>query len=597
MEKLKFFSVIGSIFLFVAVFGAEYATTNLNDRFHTQIIYDKDSSIDIRQLEIKSINVDNYTVTNTALSWKKPKRLKVQQVRNISLDRTNIKVLNSMSNDIWIAKLRPMASKKDSDNYKGLVYKGLSVASTNYADANVEKLIIDSYKLASFDIDKVKINDFSADKSILPALSLLLLDVQGKKTYYDNRINPLNFVTLSPNAITVATVGIDDLTTVKLDQPKHIDVTDRNSTKVLVVDNSKFNVYWSADTYAELEQMHKSYQYGQSYGGVSSPRMKDFEKLVRQNGNWSLYYKWLNKLLANKTLEIQQIKAQGQFKIIGEAWIYSNRWNEAVKNQFIRNLQWTKNKGYDSVLVRFDCTENLTNMLELVQTIKDNNMKVFSTYVGEDNTRPRWNPYIDPDILEPFFKSVAAKSDGYILGWRETSTHVRLLPNEFFNYLCSLAREANPNVLIYGEIYYGVTSSSAGRRALYYNIPNNITGVIVQNMGFAGYNYGYIVQRLFKNIIPNWKTYDKVFQVIGIGPYYRTKTGHNGAYVEGLTLEDEYKAKAEIENAFKMYGGKTITMIHDGVDDNYTFYIADPTDQNHWNNTTDNLLYDTTLID
>ena len=91
----------------------------------------------------------------------------------------------------------------------------------DYADANVEKLIIDSYKLASFDIDKVKINDFSADKSILPALSLLLLDVQGKKTYYDNRINPLNFVTLSPNAITVATVGIDDLTTVKLDQPKH----------------------------------------------------------------------------------------------------------------------------------------------------------------------------------------------------------------------------------------------------------------------------------------------------------------------------------------------------------------------------------------
>ena len=188
---------------------------------------------------------------------------------------------------------------------------------------------------------------------------------------------------------------------------------------------------------------------------MTSPRMKDFEKIVSQGGNWHLYYKWLNKLWENKTLQIEKVKANGAFKIIGEAWIYSNRWDKAVKEQYVSNLQWTKAKGYNSVLVRFNCTENLTNVLEMVQIAKDNGMKIFSCYVGQDNTCPRWNPYIDPDILEPFFKAVIAESDGYILGWRETSTHVRLLPNEFFNYLCKLAREANPQVLIYGEIYYG----------------------------------------------------------------------------------------------------------------------------------------------
>lgn len=38
-------------------------------------------------------------------------------------------------------------------------------------------------------------------------------------------------------------------------------------------------------------------------------------------------------------------------------------------------------------------------------------------------------------------------------------------------------------------------------------------------------------------------------------------------------------------------------MLHDGVDDNYTFYIASPDDTKHWNDTTDNMLYDPSLAD
>ena len=36
-------------------------------------------------------------------------------------------------------------------------------------------------------------------------------------------------------------------------------------------------------------------------------------------------------------------------------------------------------------------------------------------------------------------------------------------------------------------------------------------------------------------------------------------------------------------------------MSHDGVDDNYTNLIADPADEKHYCDTTDNILYDTKI--
>lgn len=580
-----------SVMLAASLPAAEYVTTNLNDSLRTQITYEKGSSFNIKKLEIRSIAVDKKTADTTTLTWKGPKKLKVPQVRKISLSGSEVRALNSLSNDMWLARLRPMVSKRDKDIYHGFIYKGIQSLSIDPIDLSTGKIVLDSEKLANFDIDKIKLNMCKISGSGLDTIAVHDRGIAGIN------LTPMVQLTCSTGAITV--YNSSDIGKIDLYDASDIgkyDITDAYSAKLLVIDNSRFNVYWSAETYEELEQLSKAYKYGQSYGGSMSPRMKDLEKLLSAQ-DWTTYYQWLNKLWDNKELDIQLIKPTSSFKIIGEAWIYSNRWDNAVKEQFAKNLKWTKAKGYDSVLTRFDCSENITNWLEMVQTIRDSGMKVFTVYVGQDNTFPRWNPYINVSKFESFFKQATAAADGYFLGWRETSTHVRLLPSEFFNYICKLAREANPQILIYGEIYYGQTSASAGRRALYYNLPKNISGVVVQNMGFQGYNHGYIVQRLFRKIVPNYMSYDKIFQVIGIGPYYRTKTGHNGAWREGITLSEEYAAKAEVENSFKTYGVKTVTMIHDGVDDNYTFYIADPKDDKHWNDTTDNLLYDTTLTD
>ena len=77
--------------------------------------------------------------------------------------------------------------------------------------------------------------------------------------------------------------------------------------------------------------------------------------------------------------------------------------------------------------------------------------------------------------------------------------------------------------------------------------------------------------------------------MIGVCPYYCSK---NNLY---LPTSQEYYYKEYVETSFKRAGCGTITMLHDGVDDNYTKLIADPFDNKHWNNTTDNILYDTRL--
>ena len=99
---------------------------------------------------------------------------------------------------------------------------------------------------------------------------------------------------------------------------------------------------------------------------------------------------------------------------------------------------------------------------------------------------------------------------------------------------------------------------------LAYTAPENITGVVINNMGYYGYNITYIVNNLFTSAVPNYRKLDKIGQVIGYGPYYCSRPEHN----MHLSLDDEYKYKESVEVAFKRTGYSTVTMSHDGVDDN-----------------------------
>lgn len=60
----------------------------------------------------------------------------------------------------------------------------------------------------------------------------------------------------------------------------------------------------------------------------------------------------------------------------------------------LKNLDFFKSRGYGAVLVRFDCLEDKDKLVEMVDDIKAAGFEVFGTYVGQDNLKPAWNPYI-----------------------------------------------------------------------------------------------------------------------------------------------------------------------------------------------------------
>lgn len=109
----------------------------------------------------------------------------------------------------------------------------------------------------------------------------------------------------------------------------------------------------------------------------------------------------------------------------------------------LSNLQFFKQHKYNAVLVRFDCTEDIAKLAAMVNDIKSSGFEVFAVYVGKDNMRPRWNPFIEPNAIESYMQVIAPKCTGLFLNWRSTSSHAKILPAEFFNYICSIARMYN----------------------------------------------------------------------------------------------------------------------------------------------------------
>lgn len=194
-----------------------------------------------------------------------------------------------------------------------------------------------------------------------------------------------------------------------------------------------------------------SFEDSYKHGSIKrSAMVDDIRKLSR-----NLYIQWIDILSSNKTCNIAYIKNKIKRKIAGEAWIFKKMYSEHDRQNMLRNLQFLKSKGYDSILVRFDCTEDKAQLLQMIDDIKTAGFNVFATYVGKDGRNPVWNPYIDPNALESYIAEIAPRCIGFMLNWRGTSNHVRILPNEFFNYICSTVRKYNSNILIYGEIYYG----------------------------------------------------------------------------------------------------------------------------------------------
>lgn len=294
--------------------------------------------------------------------------------------------------------------------------------------------------------------------------------------------------------------------------------------------------------------------------------------------NLDLYsrYEWIRILKENKKCNIKYIPNKKKFKILAEVRLEECYDIELYK----RNLEKAISFGYNGILFRFDTNEDKEKYKEIINITKDNGFDVFLTYVGLDNQNPKWNPFCNMYKLEFFLQDFCPLAKGLFLNWRSTSSHVKLLPKEFFNYLCNTSRKYNENLLIFGEVFYGRIDYTKERKIVC-TCPENVTGILINNMGYYGYNHSHIVNNLFVDCIPNYGRLHKIGQVIGYIPYYCSRKNIN------LTIEQEYNFKHKVEQSFNNCNASTLTFLHDGIDDNYV--IEGKYD------TTDNILKDKKL--
>lgn len=261
---------------------------------------------------------------------------------------------------------------------------------------------------------------------------------------------------------------------------------------------------------------------------------------------------WSNILNQNTTANIEYIANTNKYKIIAEARLINNSYDTIkLKN----NLDVLKQLGYNSVLVRFDCSEDIIVLKNLVKDIKNNGFNVFITFIGDDYNTKKWSVFINPANIENYFKELSPEALGVFLCWRRgTSIKRYVIPIEYYNYICNISRKYNKNILIYGEVFYGSLESQYQQEAkLYSNIPENITGILIHNYGYINSNRAYIINKLIKNNISN---YNKL-NIIGIV---------NGTAIIQKNIKTEYKYKKYIEKSFNKLNCSTITFLRNGFD-------------------------------
>jgi hypothetical protein len=341
--------------------------------------------------------------------------------------------------------------------------------------------------------------------------------------------------------------------------------------KIYYIDNSQFTVNITPEILSELNRDTDIYKFEKS-AQQKNISMRDFQVLAKDE-----YYNWITCFSDNSESRITYLKNPTNPKIISEAHIENDLYESEDKENLKTNLSILKKYGYNTVLVRFHEKSNIDKIRELISDIKSSGFSVYLTYVGLDS-RPLWNPFIPVKELDKLISIYAPLADGWLLNWRTTSVHNKIIPIEYFNYLCNTVRKYNDKCYIYGEIYFGEIGPLR-KNALMYTIPQNITGVIINNFGYYGYNHAYIINKFLQKHVTNFNHLQKIAQVIGYQPYYCSSHNMN------LSVKDEYSYKTAIEKSFNGVKCGTITFLHDGIDD----FLAG--EYNKYD-TCDNIVYD-----
>lgn len=264
--------------------------------------------------------------------------------------------------------------------------------------------------------------------------------------------------------------------------------------------------------------------------------------------------KWLKIYEDYRSKSFQKIALTKSFRMISEVKVPSNNYQLDILN---KNLSYYKQRGYDSVLIVFDGSEEPRDLMNLVKYIRYKGFRAFFAFGGNEDLNI--SVFVNPEKLKNQLQALALYSEGFLLGWRRTSAHLIEQDIQYMNYMSECVRNANENCLIFGEVYYGNTAKYPHHNqwGFGYNLPNYASAAVICNFGVESVNAEGVVKYLIPHKIG--KIFEQVAVITGQRPYYLT------VYRNGLSQEENQKIKEQIEKRFINSGCKgTITLHDDG---------------------------------
>lgn len=271
--------------------------------------------------------------------------------------------------------------------------------------------------------------------------------------------------------------------------------------------------------------------------------------------------KWISIYKKYPTKAIKKV-AMGnrQFRMIAEVQVPRS---SAQFDTLRQNLNYYKGRGYDSVLVVFDGSEQPSDLRNMVKYLCSLKWSVWFAFSGKESLNV--SIFVDPDLLKRQLGAVAEFSEGMLLGWRSTSAHLLDQDPQYTAYMVECARTTNPNLKILGEVYYGNTHKYPKEHQYGWgiNVPSYSSGAIIFNFGFGMVDAYYINKKLIPSKV---ETMPYVCVVLGWTPYYLTRRPVK------RTQEKNQELKERIERSFLENGSIGTITVHDDFSNNIEQY-------------------------
>ena len=244
--------------------------------------------------------------------------------------------------------------------------------------------------------------------------------------------------------------------------------------------------------------------------------------------------------------------------------------SETEKQNLFRELAYFKSIGYNAVLAVWRGEDPLELAALIFQVKQEFDFQVWFTFGGKERLQER--VFIDPKKYRRGLTLLAEVSDGYVIGWRRTSLHLFAPDEKWIDYSLNCVRNGNPQIPVFGEIYYGYTGTPDSFHSITVNIPENASGVLVVNFGFSN-----VVPNGVINLVRKYTNLPVIALVVGERPYYLTRNPNHKSKEENRAL------CKRIEERFTQAGtAATITLAGDGSGGNYDPNVTDNLCTTNW---------------